>query len=704
MQIKTLALILAIAGTALAQTPNVQFRAAQQKETVDGDLAAAIKLYRHVADGKSTPPALAARALVRLGQCYERLGSTEAAKAYERVVAQFGKEEAAAEARQRLASLPGKGGGSASEAELVTRKVAGDLPWISNTLTREGRYTLIKSGKGIEVLDLVTGSRKPIHGGSPLTSAGEFSGGAGIISADGQRCAFGVSAPGRGELRVAQIDGSGIRTLASLPDALTIRPLDWSSDGRTILATPMSRESLDSTSNELLLVDVDGRKLRPVHVSQNVGGQARLSPDGHWIAFEGRRDYKDIHFDDLRRGDLFIIRTDGSGERALVQTEATASLAGWAPDSGSVLFVSERLGGDHLWAMPAKEGAVASTPVSLMKAFSPTRVLGLTPQGVLFYSSGSFGSRSFIARLNGPGGALSTPQPVKEQANDSTMSATWSPDGRYLCYRFNEPDRMNGAPPLSVVMVRDLVSGKEREVGRFNYVGRRISWTPDSKGLLVPARTGDGRKVLRLDLASGKLESLIPAALLDSENVAGYPQLSPDGKYLYYTQGPITGVGARLMRLDLAQGQAEQLAAIHQFYTLSPNGSELVAPVVDETKGSTILRVFGANGEARRDLVTLPAPERVDSAAWSPDGQTVYFGRTVGGNGVGLFRMPASGGNLVALGVINSGNLDLRIHPNGTEIAFVSMDFQMEVWRLEGLPQALTRALTPRAQAAQAKQ
>ena len=82
MQTKTLALILAIASTVLAQTPNVQFRAAQQKETVDGDMNAAIKLYRQVADGKSTPPALAARALVRLGQCYERLGSTEAGKAY----------------------------------------------------------------------------------------------------------------------------------------------------------------------------------------------------------------------------------------------------------------------------------------------------------------------------------------------------------------------------------------------------------------------------------------------------------------------------------------------------------------------------------------------------------------------------------------------------------------------------------------------
>src|SRR5215467_11228401 len=158
MQKKTMALIVAIASAVLAQSPDVQFRAAQQKETVEGDLTAAIKLYRQVADGKSTPPALAARALVRLGRCYERLGSNEAAKAYERVVTQFGKEEAAAEARQRLASLPGKGAGNPPEAGLVTRKVTGDLPWVSNTLTRDGRYTLVRFGMGLDLLDLSAGS------------------------------------------------------------------------------------------------------------------------------------------------------------------------------------------------------------------------------------------------------------------------------------------------------------------------------------------------------------------------------------------------------------------------------------------------------------------------------------------------------------------------------------------------------------------
>ena len=123
---------------------------------------------------------------------------------------------------------------------MVTRKVAGDLPWIQTHLTRDGRYTLVKPGLGLDLFDFVTGSRKPIRGGAPLVSAGEFSRGPYVISPDGRQFAFFVSAPGRGEMRVAHIDGSGIRTLASLPGKLKIQPFDWSDDGHTILAAPSS--------------------------------------------------------------------------------------------------------------------------------------------------------------------------------------------------------------------------------------------------------------------------------------------------------------------------------------------------------------------------------------------------------------------------------------------------------------------------------
>src|SRR6185369_1651937 len=107
---------------------------------------------------------------------------------------------------------------------------------------------------------------------------------------------------------------------------------------------------------------------------------------------------------------------------------------------------------------------------------------------------------------------------------------------------------------------------------------------------------------------------------------------SPDGKYLYYLQAMPLGTAARLMRLDLAQAQSRQLATVHQFYALSPSGNEFVAPVADEARGTTVLRVIGLNGETLRDLFTSNTPEALTSAEWSPDGRQVYFARTLSGN------------------------------------------------------------------------
>ena len=82
------------------------FKAATDKEVVDGDLRAAIAMYRKIAQGGDR--GVAARALVRMGQCYEKLGdlqASEARKAYEQVVREFGDQaEVVAEARARLAA------------------------------------------------------------------------------------------------------------------------------------------------------------------------------------------------------------------------------------------------------------------------------------------------------------------------------------------------------------------------------------------------------------------------------------------------------------------------------------------------------------------------------------------------------------------------------------------------------------------------
>ena len=88
-----------------AQAEDVAFQAAIQKEVVEGDLAGAIKAYEGLA--KSGNRTIAARALLRIGRCHEKLGDGQAAAYYERIVREFGDQIEARDASERLAQLGG---------------------------------------------------------------------------------------------------------------------------------------------------------------------------------------------------------------------------------------------------------------------------------------------------------------------------------------------------------------------------------------------------------------------------------------------------------------------------------------------------------------------------------------------------------------------------------------------------------------------
>ena len=63
--------------------------AAQHKATVEGDLKGAIEIYRQVASSAGANRALAARALLAMADCYEKLGQRDATAIYQRIVREF---------------------------------------------------------------------------------------------------------------------------------------------------------------------------------------------------------------------------------------------------------------------------------------------------------------------------------------------------------------------------------------------------------------------------------------------------------------------------------------------------------------------------------------------------------------------------------------------------------------------------------------
>src|SRR5688500_16781799 len=102
--VTVVAVMLVVTVTHTQDSGDVALRAAMEVETVKGDLRAAIGQYKAIVAGRDR--AIAARALLRMAECYRKLGDAESRVAYERVVREFADQvEAATEARRHLASL-----------------------------------------------------------------------------------------------------------------------------------------------------------------------------------------------------------------------------------------------------------------------------------------------------------------------------------------------------------------------------------------------------------------------------------------------------------------------------------------------------------------------------------------------------------------------------------------------------------------------
>ena len=118
---KTLTIIMAISmilGSyrSFAQTAEELFPKAIQLEEVKGELEKAIEVYQTIVTQFSANRPIASKAQLHIGLCYEKLGNTQARKAYERVVRDYADQaEPTKLARERLRALIG-GRGTASGA------------------------------------------------------------------------------------------------------------------------------------------------------------------------------------------------------------------------------------------------------------------------------------------------------------------------------------------------------------------------------------------------------------------------------------------------------------------------------------------------------------------------------------------------------------------------------------------------------------
>jgi len=377
------ALVLLGGQSALAQSGYDLFQKGLVQERTEGDLDEAIRLYKQIVAEHKDDRVLVAKALVQMGQCYEKLGRAEARKAYERVVREFADQpEPVQTARRHLEQLDGGAPGQA-EAELV---------WAHPTLTwtmapsPDGRYLAFQDADtgDLAIRDLKMGkNRRLTHNKVPREANPTFV----RFSPDGKWIAYDwyhdEEDEQKADLRIIGIDGSGMRIVYQ-PDADVerISPMAWFPDGRQILG----RLRRDNGARQLVVVSVTDGSVRviewPHRPWRSLENVSHLSPDGRYIACDAWA---------AGAMNIALLPVDGGESSPVVEHPADDRLLGWTPDGGMLLFRSNRRGqGYDAWGIQIIDGKPQGRPQCLKKNLDPVgEVSGachLTPDGSLYYA------------------------------------------------------------------------------------------------------------------------------------------------------------------------------------------------------------------------------------------------------------------------------------------------------------------------------
>jgi len=665
------ALLAATLAFAAGTTADVerQLKAAMNTELVDGNLKSAIEQYKKIAQGSDR--ASAAKALVRMAECHQKLGDSEAGKIYERVVREFADQaESAAAARTRLASMrKAPAGGN----DISFRRVWGGISHPS--VSYDGRYisyhgALATGGDGLFVRDLATDKVHTLAVPSPGSSddASDTA-----ISRDSKMVAYAWFTEGRYELRTIPLQTSSPgqpRRLFRSEDFLEVFPLNWSPDGSRI-AVRLRREDLTHQIGLVSTADGSVKVLRSVPYRSSDSHKISFSPDGKHLAYASPPD------DNSVQRDVFVMAVDGSREIAAVAHPSDDALAGWSPDGKHLLFFSDRTGSGGLWSQAVVDGRPQGAAALIKADLGSLDPLGITASGALYVTSWLEGSDIEVVPVDFATGQMvgSPVKPITDYIGANSQPE-WSSDGKFMSYVSRREGRL-------ALAMRELATGKVRVIRpQLSRIAFK-AWSPDGKFFAVQGNDLKGGGGLFLvDAETGEASPLVARG--------GDPAWSPDGKKLYYI-GRIDKQQNAIFERDMVSGAAREIIRrSHPLgrVNLSPDGRWIAAMTADAAWKSAAAILFPASGGEVRELMRVNQSALLGGRLWAPDSNSIIV--RSGRAGVEYWQVPISGGEPRKLDLKIASVGPLRLHPDGRQVAYTTGQGKEEVWVLENFLPAST--------------
>ncbi|MGD2246015.1 MAG: tetratricopeptide repeat protein [Candidatus Aminicenantes bacterium] len=655
------------------EDPGVMFRAAIEKEEVDGDLMGAINLYKKIIVKFGSNQTIAAKAQLRIGICYEKLGQKNiklAQEAFQKVIDNYPTQsEEVKIAKEKLSFLlKVKERLEKSAIEHKVTKIYESTEKSYGFISPDGKKLALVGGKGDVWLRKIASGEEIRLTRTPSFKYWCF------WSPDSKTIAYLDVLNG---LYIVHIKGGESKALIE-SDSDFIRegnyawPTGWTSDSKTILCQVSKRG--------LCAIPVSGEKWKdifryPDQKTEEDFSFLTLSPDGKFLAYEAHND-------------IYLMPVNGGKSIQVTNHPFPDSWPVWSFDGQWISFNSARSGSSEIWVIRiSPDGHPEGEPIQVSRGLTLRNTFYNWVKGEkIGISMNRGGSNIFVNDLE-TGKETRLTNIIAQERNPR-----WSPDGRQIAFIRDGGDLWmipTGRGEAKKLTINVPNPNENRYI-------TRPSWLPDGEKLIFGGFFGYDNRGIWIVPVEGE----VPQKLGFGFNMGvECCDVSPDGAYIAFdyigAKKRKIIEGSRTFEKDIyvmpfKGGAPQRITKIEKSGLAfrcprwSPDGKRLAFRSIDwfaDHEGKEPEEVWVCEfpeGEPRS--ITKKMKGNLTHLSWSPGGKTIVFSK-VEQSKEQIFAVPSDGGEIKKM---NIEGFSPDFSPDGTKIAYGKRtQRKVEFWLVE---------------------